>query len=152
MARSDIYRRERQVEPVTEEAPTDDMFYESMPMAAQPSYRESTTVIQDTGETVEGRATNFGERLVSYIIGLVEAVLALRLLLSVFSYLGVITTANEFARIIYQFTNPLVAPFSGLFNAPYADPGAWTIAFAMLVYAIIGYAITGLFRLGRSRR
>lgn len=162
MARSDIYRREQRSD-ITDQPKTEvptgtaegaDNFYEAMPMAAQPNYREQTTIVRDAN--VDGAYGNRGlllaERIVSYIVGVVEAILGLRLLLSLFSYLGVITTANSFARFVYEVTNPLVAPFASLFNASYSDPGAWTIAFAMLIYGMIGYAIVKLIQLGESRR
>ncbi|MEO7617446.1 MAG: hypothetical protein ABIS59_01240 [Candidatus Saccharibacteria bacterium] len=164
MARSDIYRRERssdavrdnavrENEVVENEVVENDTFYETMPMTATPMMREHTTVIRESNhdEAYEGNGVLLAERIVSFIVGAVESLLGLRLLLAVFNYLGVITTANEFARIIYQITNPLVAPFSSLFNSTYSDPGVWTIAFAMIVYAIIGYGIKSLIRIGRPR-
>jgi hypothetical protein len=154
MARSDIYRREQRSDVVQDtEAVENDNFYEAMPMTATPIMREYTTVIRESNrdEAYEGGGALLAERIVSFVVGVVESVLGLRLLLEFFNYLGVITTANEFARIVYQVTNPLVAPFSSLFNSTYSDPGVWSIAFAMIVYAIIGYGIKSLVRLGRPR-
>lgn len=155
MARSDIYRREHRkvITENTEPTIQEDNFYESMPMTAQPIMREHTTLIREARDDSErtGNGVFLAERIVSYATGLVEALLGIRLLLSLFSYLGVITTANGFARFIYEVTNPLVAPFVSLFNASYSDPGTWTIAFAMLIYGMVGYAIVKLIQIGEPQ-
>ena len=147
MARSDITRRE----PRREEIVQDDSFYETMPMAAAPMARRETVVMTDREDRHVNGALLLLERIVNFIVGVVEALLALRLILAAFSYFGVITTASGFARFIYSITDPLIAPFSSLFNTSYTDPGIWAIAFAMLVYGLIGYAIVRLLQMGQPR-
>ena len=117
-------------------------------MAAAPIARER--VVEREISRVNGTLLLL-ERIVAYATGVVEAILALRLILAAFSYFGVISTASSFARFIYGITNPLISPFSNLFNTSYDDPGLWAIGFAMLVYGLIGYAIVRLFRLGQPR-
>jgi len=144
MARPDISRRTT----VREREVPQEEFYETMPMTAAP-----TGIVREQTEDIEYNDSGLliAERVVAYIAGAVEAVLGIRLILTLFAYAGIITTANSFARFIYQITNPLIAPFVSLFNTSATDPGAWTIVFAMFIYALVGYGIAGLFRLGRPR-
>lgn len=150
MSRPDISRRE----PHKVETVRDDEFYETMPMVAEPIMRERTTEVTEPtdqgAESVNGGLL-LAERIISYITGVLLALLGLRLILAAFSYFEVITTANEFARFIYGITNPLIAPFSSLFNTSNIDPDLWAIGFAMLVYGLIGYAIVHLLRLGQPK-
>jgi hypothetical protein len=150
MSRPDISRRRVSREQVVrrEEPQTEDNFYEAMPVATPMAGRR-----EYVAEPVlhENRGILLAERIVSYIVGAIETLLGLRLLLAAFSYFGVITTTNDFARFIYGLTEPLVSPFAGLFGTQVADPGMLAIAFAMLMYAILGYAIVKLIRLAERR-
>ena len=147
MARTDLTRRNERRERII---PQED-FYETMPMTSQPVVRERYT----RESANEARRINGGlllaQSLASYILGVVEALLGIRLVLALFDLAGTLTTTNTFARFIFQITNPLIAPFASLFNASTSDPGIWTIAFAMLIYGITGYAVVRLFRLGQPR-
>jgi hypothetical protein len=149
MSRQDITRRpiERQ-DRIAEQRREDDNFYEAMPMAAAPIATQRI-VERDTPQ-VNGTLLLL-ERVASYATSVVEAILGLRLILAAFSYFGVISTTSSFARFIYGITNPLVSPFSNLFNTSYDDPGLWAIGFAMLMYGLVGYAIVRLFRIGQPR-
>lgn len=154
MSRPDITRRPIERRPIerqdriAEQRQEDDNFYEAMPMAAAPMARERV----EERETPQVNGTLLLlERITAYATSVVLALLGLRLILAAFSYFGVISTASSFARFIYGITNPLVAPFSSLFNTSYADPGLWAIGFGMAIYALIGYAIVRLFRLGQPR-
>jgi YggT family protein len=101
--------------------------------------------------TVSSTATTgvMGERIVQYLLGLVEALLGLRLVLSL---LGA-NRGNAFAELIYNVTAPLVSPFSGLlgyeFEAGVARLEIETLI-AMAVYALIGLGISKLFTLKRT--
>lgn len=90
------------------------------------------------------------ERLIWFITGLILLLLAFRFLLSL---LGA-NPANAFADFIYDASNPLVAPFFGLFNYNVVDYGIsrfeiFTLV-AMLVYAAIAWILTYLFAIGRE--
>ncbi len=151
MSRFDLSRREPHQDNVQKERIVQDQdFYETMPMAASQPIVSERVSREEVGPAYNG-ALLFAERIVSYAAGVVETLLGLRLLLALLGDAGIITTANAFARFIYQVTNPLVAPFVSLFNSGTADPGAWTIAFAMLIYGLAAYAIVRLFRLGQPR-
>jgi len=77
-----------------------------------------------------------------FVTGLLEAALGLRI---VFRLLE----ANEssgFVRFIYNFTDPFVAPFNGIFNDP-ASEGAvldTSALVAMVIYALAVWAIVRL--------
>lgn len=84
--------------------------------------------------------------VIYYILGIIEALLLLRFL---FKALGA-NTGSGFVDWIYTITNGLVAPFNGIFptgttsglaNMSVIEPS--TIV-AMIVYAIIAWAITAL--------
>lgn len=151
MARPDISRRQARRKQVVEQRPqTEDNFYEAMPVATPLAGRREV-VINETSVADDHRGLYLAERVVSYIVGIIASLLALRLVLELFSYFGVISTATGFARFIYGLTQPLVAPFVGMFTSSTGDASAWTIAFAMLVYAIVGYAIVKLIQVAEAR-
>ena len=117
---------------------------------------ETTTVapVQNgaTTETVVARQAGVGtkvEMIVYYLFGLLEALLALRFALSL---LGA-NQSNGFAQFIYNLTYPFVAPFFGLFGYTFqygvARVEVETLT-AMAVYALVGYAIGRLLRIGRA--
>jgi hypothetical protein len=89
------------------------------------------------------------ERLVYYLFGLLQALLAIRVILSL---LGA-NRGNGFADFIYTITHPFVAPFFGLFGYQF-QYGVSRLEIetlvAMLVYALIGWGIGRLIRLGRA--
>ncbi len=86
--------------------------------------------------------------LIWYIAGLLEALLALRFILAL---LGA-NPANMFASLVYGISYPFVAPFFSLFNYNFrygvSQFESYTLV-AMIVYAIIAYAITRLIMLNR---
>lgn len=88
-------------------------------------------------------------RLVYWIFGLAEAILGLRVVLSL---LGA-NTSNPFAHFIYTISTPLAQPFFTLFGyeptygSSHLELG--TLA-AIVVYALIAAGIVGLLSIGRS--
>lgn len=90
-----------------------------------------------------------GERIIQYIVGVIESLLAIRVVLSL---LGA-NRGNAFAELIYGVTAPLVAPFSGLlgyqFQAGVARLEIETLI-AMAVYGLIGWGISKLFTLKQT--
>jgi hypothetical protein len=121
---------------------------------SQEVVRETVSAEGDTAtrtRTVSSTATAgiTGERIVQYILGLVEALLAIRFVLSL---LGA-NRGNAFAELIYSITAPLVSPFSGLlgyqFEAGVARLEIETLI-AMAVYALVGWGISKLFTFKRT--
>lgn len=88
------------------------------------------------------------ELLIYYLFGLLEALLAIRVVLSL---LGA-NQGNGFASLIYNVTYPFVKPFFGLFGYTFqygvSHLEIETIV-AMIVYALVGAAIGRLMRLIR---
>lgn len=89
------------------------------------------------------------ESIVYWIGGIIEAMLAIRIVLSL---LGA-NQNNGFAQFIYGVTYPLVAPFYGLFGTNF-QYGASRIELeaivAMIVVAFITWAVAGLIRVLRK--
>jgi uncharacterized protein YggT (Ycf19 family) len=106
---------------------------------------KTTQAIPSQAEVQDGQAFKVNQ-IVWYIVGLIDVILALRV---VFLLLSAAQTG--FTLFLYNLTQPLVAPFQGIFPAPtvqgsYFDTAALV---AMLIYALIGLAIVGLINLTR---
>jgi hypothetical protein len=92
--------------------------------------------------------TILAERIVYYLLGVLEVVLAFRLVLSL---LGA-NRSNAFAQFIYNLSLPFAQPFFSLFGY---EPTYGTshlelgTAVAVVVYAIIAAGIVALLRLPR---
>ena len=83
-------------------------------------------------------------RAVFYILDVIESLLAIRFLLKAFGA----SSVASFVRFMYSITDPLVAPFRGIFP-PAVEQGLaidWPTLVAMLVYALIAYLIIRLVR------
>jgi hypothetical protein len=94
---------------------------------------------------------DFLKRIVYFLLGIVEAILGLRVLLTL---LGADPT-NAFASFIYTISRPLAQPFFTLFNynlvdsqTPHIELGTIT---AMVVYALLAALLSGLISLARRR-
>jgi uncharacterized protein YggT (Ycf19 family) len=81
-------------------------------------------------------------QLVWFITGLVDVLVALRFGMKL---LGA-STVSEFTRFIYGVTEPLVAPFKGIF--PTTGQGTYIFEpsslVAIVIYALIGWGIVSL--------
>lgn len=90
-----------------------------------------------------------GQRIVQYLLGVIESLLALRVVLSM---LGA-NRGNAFAELIYGITYPLVSPFFGLFGYEFqygvARLEIETLV-AMVVYGLLGWGISKIFTLKRA--
>ena len=85
-------------------------------------------------------------RIVWTLTSLLEALLALRFVLLL---LGANPIAS-FTRLIYNLSQPFVAPFSNVFGVGYVEGVVfeWTTLLAMFVYWLIGWGITALLAMG----
>lgn len=107
------------------------------------SVYEKTTV----GSTGQGNLK--ARRIVYYILGLFEILLACRFVLRL---LGA-NPGNAFVQIIYSITNVLLWPFSGIFRSA-VNTGIETKSvmepatiIAVIVYAIVGWGIVKLIQI-----
>lgn len=96
---------------------------------------------------------NQAKRWVYYILGVLEAILAFRLVLKL---LGA-NPKSGFVALIYNITQAFLAPFSGIFRS-LSSPGIETSSVfepgtlvAMIVYALLAYAIVKIIEIRRSR-
>jgi uncharacterized protein YggT (Ycf19 family) len=82
-------------------------------------------------------------RIIYFVLGVLEVLLALRFLFRLISA----DTANGFANFIFNFTAPFVAPFNGIFNdQALTRTGVVEVStlLAMAIYALLAYGIVKL--------
>jgi uncharacterized protein YggT (Ycf19 family) len=102
-------------------------------------------------EIVRGRGAARVSQVVDYVFWLLYALLGLRFLLGM---IGARSGAG-FAQFIRGVTEPLYMPFRGLVESPQAPGGyvfAWPILIAILVYALLHWAINGALRMMAERK
>lgn len=89
-----------------------------------------------------------GTQIVWYILGLVEVLLAFRLVLKL---LGANAGAG-FTNFIYAVTGPFAAPFTSVFRVSKAQGSIfeWTTILAMFVYFVIAWGIIKLLVMSMS--
>ncbi len=93
----------------------------------------------------EIRRTNaqWTARLIYFVFGVIEIIIAIRILLKLIAA----NEASLFARIIYGFTAPFLAPFQGVVNSPRARNGSTfeiPSLLAILIYLLISWLIVRL--------
>lgn len=101
-------------------------------------YRDVRTTEHDQG--LDQRVATFkATQLIWLVLGLVEAVIALRI---VFKLIAV-NAANPFAAFLYNVSNLFVAPFASLASAPAAGGMVLEISsvIAMVVYLLIAWGL-----------
>jgi hypothetical protein len=101
-------------------------------------YQEVRTTQHESGQ--EQRVATFkATQMIWLLFGLLEAVIALRV---VFKLIAV-NAANPFATLLYNVTHLFVAPFASLTGAPAAGGMVLEISsiIAMIVYLLIGWAL-----------
>jgi YGGT family len=101
-------------------------------------YRDVRTTTDEQGRT-QRFATFKATQMIWLLLGLLEAVIALRV---VFKLIGV-NAANPFAAFLYSVTYLFVAPFASLVRAPAAEGMVLEISsiIAMIVYLLIAWGI-----------
>ena len=116
--------------------------------------REVRTRNDDDLEPVSDRSEygmTVAQRVIYFISGVIIALLALRLLLSL---LGA-NQANGFANFIYSASHPFAAPFFGLFNyQPTYGASRFELGtlVAIVVYAVLAALLARLVSLGSRDR
>lgn len=84
----------------------------------------------------------FVMRVINTIIGVIEMMLALRLVLEFFAA----STASAFVAWVYEVTDSIIGPFAGAFPNLFIGgfPLELSTIFAMIGYAMIGWLIMQL--------
>ncbi len=97
-----------------------------------------------TGAEIQAAKSDRGSSWVWYIIGIIDVILALRILFHLFGARSV-----GFADLLYNLTSPFVAPFRGIFPAPTVEGSYFDTASlaAIIVYSLIGWGLTKLVEL-----
>jgi uncharacterized protein YggT (Ycf19 family) len=104
-----------------------------------------TTAVEDP---TARRSLNKGIQVVWFLAGIVEVLLAIRFVLQL---LGA-SPASSFVDFLYRITEPLVAPFYGVFQTTLHYGTArldLETVLAMFIYAIIAWGIASLIRLAK---
>jgi len=85
---------------------------------------------------------NRGARIVWLVLGIVEALLIMRVVLKA---LGA-NPAAGFSQLVYSLTAPLVLPFQGIFPTPATSRSVLELSalVAIVVYALIAWGIVRL--------
>lgn len=88
---------------------------------------------------------------ISFFVGLLEILLALRFVLRVSGA----NNKNTFAQFIYDISDPFIAPFSTLFVSPVTGGGAnifdLNVVVAIVVYALLGWLAIAFVQYLRGR-
>jgi uncharacterized protein YggT (Ycf19 family) len=89
-------------------------------------------------------------QVVWWIVGLIDTLIAIRFLLKMFGA----NTASAFVGFMYALTDPLVAPFHGIFNTAAAGRSVFEpeSIVAIIIYTLIGWGIVSLIRLMARNR
>ena len=116
------------------------------------------TVAQDGNTTVQQQTVTktrsmsgvvLAQRIIWFIIGVINTLIGLRFILLLFG-------ANRdvpFTDFIYSISEPLVAPFAGIFGQPEYGKAVLELSslFAMLIYTLIGIGIAKALTLARPQ-
>ncbi len=115
-------------------------------------------VIQQTRTVTSGVSTDSPQKtyqtkkaifrsyqVIWYILGVIEVLLAFRVILK---FLGA-NAFSGFANFIYAISSPFALPFSGILGTTASSNliFEWSTLIAMAVYAVIAYGIVALFQL-----
>ena len=90
-------------------------------------------------------------QIISLVFSVLEVVLTIRLVLALFGA----NPANQFAKFIYNLSNPFVAPFRGLFGFTFhagVSHFEFETLFAIFMYAILGWLVRELVNVARRER
>jgi hypothetical protein len=128
------------------------------PQTTQRQVVTETTQVTPTGEPVvvsttpapayqTKKAIFRAYQVVWYILGLIEVILAFRVLLR---FIGA-NPNSGFVALIYGISAPFALPFRGIVRASSAGTSVleWTTLIAMLVYVIIAWGIVKLFQFAK---
>lgn len=84
-------------------------------------------------------------QIIWYILGVIEVLLAFRVVLK---FIGA-NAYSGFTSLIYSVSSPFALPFSGILGTTVSSNLVfeWSTLIAMVVYAVVAYAVVALFQL-----
>jgi uncharacterized protein YggT (Ycf19 family) len=105
----------------------------------------SSSTSSRTSTYRSGASNDRAIQVVWWIVGLIDTLIAIRFLLKMFGA----NTASAFVSFMYALTDPLVAPFHGIFNTAAAGRSVFEpeSIVAIIIYTLIGWGIVSLIRL-----
>lgn len=95
-------------------------------------------------------ATRVGQ-VIYVILGIIIALIIIRVVLKALAA----NAGAAFTSFVYGITDPLVAPFQGIFATPTSSRGSvfeFSSIVAIVVYALVAWAIVRLIEIGGRRR
>lgn len=121
--------------------------------AGQPVVPVTPVAAVSTSRTSVYRESSGNDGVVAavwWVVGLIDTLIAIRFLLKMFGA----NTGSAFVAFMYALTDPLVAPFHGIFNTAAAGRSVFEpeSIVAILIYSLIGWGIVSLIRLMRRNR
>lgn len=110
---------------------------------------DTTVQRQSVAQSSQVSAVVVAQRIVWFVVGLVNVVIALRFALLL---LGANQGAS-FTDFIYSVSAPLVSPFVGIFGEPVYGESVFEISslLAIVIYALVGWGIAKLLTLSRPQ-
>ncbi len=115
-------------------------------MTQQDSEEQEVTAVSTPKKDYQTKKVIFRTyQVIWYILGIIEVVLAFRILLKL---LGA-NAQSGFTSFIYAISNPFALPFAGILRVTGISEMTleWSTLIAMAVYAILAYGIVALFQL-----
>lgn len=84
-------------------------------------------------------------QIIWYLLGFIEVLLAFRILLKLLAA----NTGSSFVNLIYAVSEPLAAPFYGIFRVTYAQGSVleWSTIVGMIVYTVVAYGLVKLMQI-----
>ena len=84
-------------------------------------------------------------QVVWFLVGLIDVILVIRFVMKLLAA----NTSSGFVSFMYNLSEPLVAPFRGIFGTPAAGGSVLEPAslVAIVIYSLIGWGIVALIRL-----
>jgi uncharacterized protein YggT (Ycf19 family) len=110
------------------------------PQGAVETRREHVVVPSETArKTATARRI---QRVISFVVGTLVVLLAIRFVLLL---LGA-NPASAFVALMYGLTQPLTAPFQGIFGEPTVGASVveWASIVAMICYGLVGFGLNRL--------
>ncbi len=107
-------------------------------------------IVETESEVERGRMLARVSQVIDYIFFIVYGLLTIRLMLALFAA----RNSADFVQFIRSVTDPFYAPFKGIVASPSVD--GYTLALpiivALVVYALLHFAINGLLRIFVHRK
>jgi hypothetical protein len=113
-----------------------------------------TETIKETPIKMAATNTQTIEYIIYFFFGMVETLLAFRLILK----LAGASLSSTFVRLIYGSTGIFILPFNGIFSKGYAQGAETTSVFepsalvAIIVYLILAWGIVKLVRISSGEK